>query len=228
MQYQNSFIENFRQGMQAEDKEGLKNLFVGKIANLISFDKKNLVKSLQDSGAPIKSGISNEKLSKYVVEGIESGNDNVVKPVTALIIKKEYGFSFSDDGKDGKAGAGATGTSGNGKKVNWDQIDKIVGTVGKGMQSVMGFAKDVQTLKGGKTSTEQVKEQVDLNGNKGGGGSGTPMSVGKKLAIGGGIVVGVVGTILLVRYFIKKSEATSTAPAAAPQAAPAVTAPAVV
>lgn len=224
MQYQNSFIENFRQAMQAEDKEGLNNLFVGKIANLISFDKKELVKALQDSGAPVKSGISNAKLSKYVVENIENGNPNVVKPVAAMIIKKEYGFSFSDDGR---ATAGGTGTQPTKRKVNWDNIGKIVDTVGKGMQSVMGFAKDVQTMKGGKTTTEQVQGQVDLNGNAGGGaGSGSRMSVGKKLAIGGGIVVGTVVVILTVRYFMKKSAATSASPAAAVASPAAVAAPA--
>lgn len=211
------FLHNYKQFLEHDDVEGLRDLFTSHIAGVIVHHKPELIANLKRIGVTnIEPTISNQQLANNVTEAIYAKNKKIIDLIVSMILTDEGQSEYMNvdaDSPDAKAK-----TKG-GAKLSGDQITDLVGTVATGLSSIMGVAKSAIDAKREKQQTKnsindnintQQQQIIPQQQTKSGMSTGAVVGIVVVVVI----VAGVIGFVLYNR-----SKTPAGAPAAQPAAA---------
>lgn len=218
------FLSNYKELLNRNDVEGLRDLFNTQIADLVANRKTELIANLNRSlGANIKTTITNSELVNYLIEGLFAKNKKVMEVLVGMIITSESGPKYLNvEGEADKKAPKGKKEKPVREKMSGDQIGELVGTVAKGLGGVMEFAKSFNDVKVAKEQAkvslmDQVKNNTQTQPTYPEQAASSGMSGGKIAIIVGGVILvsAIIGGVI---FMSRKKAASGGSGAPAPAA----------
>jgi predicted transcriptional regulator with HTH domain len=219
-----NFSTNFINAIGYQDEFMANQIIIDEVARLIVEDKKNVVEALRKSGVNATYKDNNGLIKALLVKEIEDGNKDILKFLSHKILQNQGDENKLNEIVSEAANQvkNATGSvkkkskfSENLSKVLKDENVKesLSNVISSGIKNVFSKKNKEKTV-----NDEQLDERLKINEMKNAGTKPTK----KKILIIAGVVVGVIGVALLVRFLVKKYEnggviMTATPPASAPE-----------
>jgi hypothetical protein len=202
-----------------------------KLSKLIVNEPKAVVLAIQNAGLDLPINSSSQSITKTIM--LHKGNERLIDTLSAVILlSEEYNSFFKGKAGGALAGGGASaggggfadkiggffkksvntdGTKGTSKFGSWFKNNKgSIGNIGGALAGGL-FANKRQ---GGNPSGRNTGGGNTSGGNTGGGNTGggntggedtPPMSMGVKIAIGGGVLLLIAGVVLVMRNKSKQN-----------------------
>jgi len=197
---------------------------IADLGNLIAKEPKAVVVAIQNAGISLPLNSSKASITKTILEN--SQNKRLIENLSAVVILNENYNELFGKGKKGGATPPATGGTGDKtgffKKIgnffkrptnpdgtkgksqfgNWFNRNKgTMGDVGNALTTTLAQNRLAQgnTGQGNTGQGGFFGGQMGANQNNQGGNVKPPMSMGMKIAIGGGVLLVIVGVVLVMR-----------------------------